>query len=87
MSPVTAFVLQFAWFLLAWSVVGALLVGPAVARLGRDDALAVVMTPQLFRVLGLGLLVPNLSPDMPPASRRPTFSLRSGMCPRSGCRS
>ena len=72
MSPVAAFALQFTWFLVAWSVVGALLVAPAVARLARDDALAVVMTPQLFRVLGLGLLVPNLAPDMPPAFAVPT---------------
>jgi hypothetical protein len=72
MSPVAAFVLQFLWFLLAWSVIATLLVAPAIARLAHDDALAVVMTPQLFRVLGVGLLVPNLAPEMPLAFAVPT---------------
>ena len=36
------------------------------------DALTICLVPQLFRVLGLGLVVPNLSPGMPRSFAVPT---------------
>lgn len=72
MSPVTVFVLQFAWFVVAWAAVAAFFVAPWVSRLHPDDALSVWLAPQLFRVLGVGLLVPNLAPEMPRSFAAPT---------------
>ncbi len=72
MSPQPFFVIQFLWFLAAWATVGALLVTPAISGLRRDDVLCVWTAPQLFRVLGIGLLVPSLSPNMPPSFAVPT---------------
>jgi hypothetical protein len=65
MEPSHYFALQFVWFLLAWSVLAAWLVEPRLRQLGSRDALAVWVAPHLFRVLGVGLLVPNLSPGLP----------------------
>ncbi len=72
MDPGPLFALQFFWFLLVWAAVATLFVGPAIAHLHPDDALAVWVVPQLFRVLGVGLLVPNLAPDMPGSFALPT---------------
>ena len=59
------FIAQFSWFLLAWYAVANWIVAPRVARLDHHDRLSLWISPQLFRVLGLGLLVPNLAPDLP----------------------
>jgi len=65
MQPVHYFALQFIWFLLAWSVITAWFVAPALRKWPPDEALAVWIAPHLFRVLGVGLLVPNLAPGLP----------------------
>ena len=57
--------LQFLWFLLAWSLVAWFVVWPWTARLAPDARLGAWVAPEMFRVLGVGLLVPNLSPGMP----------------------
>lgn len=72
MDAVAIFVLQFLWFLTAWTVIAVLLVMPATSQLHPDDALAVWLAPQIFRVLGLGLLVPQLAPGMPRTFAEPT---------------
>jgi hypothetical protein len=65
MNPVPFFAFQFLWFLIAWAVVAVLFVAPRLRSWAVDDALAICTAPQLFRVLGVGLLVPNLAPGMP----------------------
>jgi hypothetical protein len=64
-DPRLLFVVQLGWFLLAWSVLFRLAVWPWSRRLSADGRLALWVAPQMFRVLGVGLLVPNLSPGMP----------------------
>ena len=58
------FALQWIWFLIAWMVVATFLVAPRVRRLDVHDALSIWIAPHLFRVLGLGLIVQNLSPGL-----------------------
>ena len=65
MEPIALFILQFLWFLLAWSLIAYFLLWPWSARLLPDARLSVWVAPEMFRVLGIGLLVPNLSPGMP----------------------
>ena len=72
MSPQALFALQFVWFLLAWSAVAVLLVQPRLRGGDVNDELSVWVAPHLFRVLGLGLLVPALAPGMPPGFALPT---------------
>ena len=61
-----------AWFTTAWAVLARLVVWPWSQRLAPHQCVAVWVAPQMFRVLGLGLLVPNLSPGMPPEFAVPT---------------
>ena len=72
MNPVLVFAAQFVWFLVVWGAVAVLFVNPRLAGSTRDRVLSVWIAPQLFRVLGLGLLVPNLSPNMPISFAVPT---------------
>ena len=72
MDPAPLFVMQFVWFLLAWSTLAAVFVVPQLAALPTARALAVAVTPQMFRVLGVGLLVPNLAPGLPREFALPT---------------
>jgi hypothetical protein len=72
MNPAPFFVIQFLWFLTAWAVLAALFVAPKLRSCPADDALAIWLAPQLFRVLGIGLLVPNLAPGMPRSFAIPT---------------
>jgi hypothetical protein len=65
MDPLLFFVLQFLWFSFAWSLVAYFVIWPWSARLAPDARLAAWLAPEMFRVLGLGLLVPNLAPGMP----------------------
>ena len=65
MEPLVLFVVQFLWFLLAWSLIAAFFLWPVSARLSPNARLSAWVAPEMFRVLGLGLLVPNLSPGMP----------------------
>ena len=65
MEPLAIFVLQFLWFLFAWSLIAYFVLWPWSERLSPDARLSAWVAPEMFRVLGLGLLVPNLSPGMP----------------------
>ncbi len=65
MEPIVFFVVQFLWLLIAWSLITYFLVWPWSASLSPDARLSVFVAPEMFRVLGVGLLVPNLSPGMP----------------------
>jgi hypothetical protein len=65
MDSLPFFVAQLAWLLLVWSALVGLVVWPWSRRLARHSRLALWIAPQMFRVLGLGLLVPALSPGMP----------------------
>jgi hypothetical protein len=64
-EPLALFVSQFVWFLFAWSLIAYFVLWPGSARLSPDARLSVWIAPEMFRVLGAGLLVPNLSPGMP----------------------
>lgn len=72
MPPMTLFVLQLLWFLLAWSLLARFVAWPWSARFSPNARLSAWIAPQMFRVLGLGLLVPNLSPGMPAEFALPT---------------
>ena len=67
MSPRPIFIAQFLWFLVAWTTIAIVFVRPVLRRLPADRALAFCILPQLFRAMGLGLLVEQLSPGMPKA--------------------
>jgi hypothetical protein len=64
-EPLLVFIVQFLWFLFAWSLITYFVLWPWSATLSPDARLSAFVAPQMFRVLGLGLLVPNLSPGMP----------------------
>ena len=64
-EPLVVFVFQFSWFLFAWSLIAYFVLWPWSARLSPTARLSAWVLPEMFRVLGLGLLVPNLSPGMP----------------------
>jgi hypothetical protein len=63
--PLVFFLLQFLWFLLAWSLIAYFVLWPCSARLSPAARLSAWIAPEMFRVLGVGLLVPGLSPGMP----------------------
>jgi hypothetical protein len=65
LEPLIVFVLQFLWFLFAWSLITYFFLWPLSGRLSPTSRLSVWVAPEMFRVLGVGLLVPNLSPGMP----------------------
>jgi hypothetical protein len=77
MEPLAIFILQFLWFLFAWSLLTRFVLWPASAALSPDARLAAWVAPEMFRVLGLGLLVPGLSPGMPAAFAVPTAAADS----------
>ena len=65
MSPLALFVFQFLWFTVAWSAIAYYVIWPWSLSLDTNRRLALWVAPEAFRVLGVGLLVPNLSPGMP----------------------
>ena len=65
LEPLVIFISQFLWFLFAWSLIVWFVLWPWSARLSPTARLSVWVAPEMFRVLGAGLLVPNLSPGMP----------------------
>ncbi len=71
-EPKYLLVFQFAWFLLAWAAVTKYFILPNLSKKNRLDALAMMIAPQMFRVLGVGLLVANISPGMPLSFAIPT---------------
>lgn len=66
------FAVQLAWFTLAFAAVARLAVWPWSQRLSPMRSVAVWVGPQMSRVLGWGLLAPNLSPGMPAEFAIPT---------------
>ena len=72
MNSSALFGIQFLWFVLVWAVLVNLFVLPKIKGLEQNEQLLVWLTPQLFRVLGLGLLVENLAPSLPLAFALPT---------------
>jgi hypothetical protein len=72
MQPIAFFVFQFLWFTLAWALIAAYVVWPWSKTLALHQRLSLWVAPEMFRVLGLGLLVPNLSPEMPLSFALPT---------------
>ncbi len=77
MEPLAVFVLQFLWFLLAGSLIAWFVLWPRSAELEPDARLSVWIAPEMFRVLGVGLLVSNLSPGMPSEFAVPTAAADS----------
>ena len=65
MNPLPIFVAQFWWFILCWVLIAHFVIWPWARRLGLRDRLSLFIAPEMFRVLGVGLLVPSLSPGMP----------------------
>ena len=65
MNSVYLFAIQFVWFLVVWATIAKLFVSPFVQRFELNDKFSIWLLPQLFRVLGVGLLVQNLAPDLP----------------------
>src|SRR5215204_715086 len=72
MEPTLVFGAQFVGSLVAWSVLAACWVAPAVRAWGPEDRLALKTPPLMLRFLGLGLLVEHLSPGLDPAFARNT---------------
>ena len=66
------FAVQFLWFVAVWAAIAKLFVLPMTESLEQNDKLSVWLAPQLFRVLGVGLLVENLSPSLPLSFALPT---------------
>jgi hypothetical protein len=64
-EPLVLFIAQFLWFLFAWCLITCFVLWPWSARLSPNARLSVWVAPEMFRVLGVGLLVPNLAPGMP----------------------
>jgi hypothetical protein len=64
-EPLVIFVLQFLWFLFAWCLISYFVLWPWSGQLSPNARLSAWVAPEMFRVLGVGLLVPNLSPAMP----------------------
>jgi hypothetical protein len=71
-EPLVVFIAQFLWFLLAWSLITYYVLWPWSATLSADARLSAFVAPEMFRALGLGLLVENLSPGMPADFARST---------------
>lgn len=72
MDALPVFAAQFLWFLLAWACLARLVAWPWTLALSPDARLAFWIAPQMFRVLGLGLLVPALAPGLSPQFARAT---------------
>ncbi len=72
MNPIALFVFQFLWFTFAWALIAYYVVWPWSNSLHINRRLSLWVAPEAFRVLGVGLLVPNLSPGMPLSFAIPT---------------
>ncbi len=64
METLPLFLTQFLWFFLVWSALTYFVVWPSSSRFSVDAKLKFWIAPQMFRALGLGLLVPQLSPGL-----------------------
>jgi hypothetical protein len=68
MLPQLAFFGSIAFSLIAWGLVAARYIWPALRRRQRSEALRPLLTLHTFRFLGLAFLVPGVvSPDLPRA--------------------
>jgi hypothetical protein len=65
MPIVSLFAAQLWWFALVWALITYFVLWPWSRRLALDARLSMWVAPEMFRVLGVGLLVENLSPGMP----------------------
>ena len=75
METLAPFMTQFLWFLVVWSLLVYFVVWPWSLRLTTDMRLRFWIAPQMFRALGLGLLVPQLSPGLSDAFAIPTAAV------------
>jgi len=68
MSPQLAFFGSIAFSVMAWGIVAARFIWPALRLRQRSEALRPLLTLHCFRFLGLAFLVPGVvSPDLPRA--------------------
>jgi hypothetical protein len=58
--------------LCAWWAIADYLIRPRLKGLDQNTRLSIWIAPQMFRIVGLGLLVPRLSPGMPLSFAFPT---------------
>jgi hypothetical protein len=72
MNSVILFAIQFVWFLIVWTTIAKFFVSPFVPRFETKHELSIWLLPQLFRLLGVGLLVQNLAPNLPASFAIPT---------------
>ena len=75
METLAPFMTQFLWFLVVWSLLVYFVVWPWSLRLTTDMRLRFWIAPQMFRALGLGLLVPQLSPGLSNTFAIPTAAV------------
>ena len=75
METLAPFMTQFLWFLVVWSLLAYFVVWPWSLRLTADMRLRFWIAPQMFRALGLGLLVPQLSPGLSNTFAFPTAAV------------
>ena len=61
MNAIHLFGLQFLLSLLAWSAIAGLLIAPHLRACPRATALSVLLVPQMFRHIGVTLLVPGVA--------------------------
>mgnify|MGYP001288036363 CR=1 FL=1 len=72
MPPQAAFGISIVFSLVAWGIVVARYVWPALDRQPRSDALRQLLILHSFRFIGLAFIVPGVvSPDLPAAFARP----------------
>jgi hypothetical protein len=72
MLSLPIFFVSVAFGLVAWGIVAARYIWPALRRKPREDALPPVLMLHSFRFLGLATLVPGVvSPDLPAAFAQP----------------
>src|SRR5260370_17196549 len=72
MLPQASFGISVLLGLVAWGVIVAVYVWPALRRLPRADALRPLLVLHSFRYIGLAFIVPGVvSPDLPAAWARP----------------
>ncbi len=75
METLVPFMTQFLWFLAVWALLSYFVVWPWSLRLTTAIRLRFWIAPQMFRALGLGLLVPQLSPGLSNTFAMPTAAV------------
>ena len=72
MAPTALFGISIVLGFLAWGIIAARYLWPALRRLPRADALRPILHLHSFRFIGLAFLVPGVvSPELPAAFARP----------------